>query len=79
MYKVFDNIHMMCWMGRPIHHHATTTASDDHDLRMQLKSWEVSRHLTIYIIQMVQTADPHGMVPTSILNITIVSDNIHAR
>ena len=43
---LFDKINMM-WMNRWIHHHALTTAFDDQDLRMQLESWDDSRHLTL--------------------------------
>jgi hypothetical protein len=42
---LFDKINMM-WMNRRIHRHAFTTAFDDQDLRMQLESWDDSRHLT---------------------------------
>jgi hypothetical protein len=67
----------MVWMDIWILCHAVTTRSDVQDFRMQqLKSWDDSSHLNISLT-CEQAANPHGMVPTSISNITMVSDNIH--
>ena len=67
----------MVWMDIWILCHTVTTRSDVQDFRMQqLKSWDDASHLNISLT-CEQAANPHGMVPTSISNITMVSDNIH--
>jgi hypothetical protein len=72
---LFNGIHMV-WMDRWSHHNAFTTAFDDQDLRIQLKSWYDSSHLTI-----PSTCDSgcrHSWHGSHIIsNITMVSDIIH--